>query len=73
MKTFLILAACAFCGFVVANRRNSLIYELQNRSANTLVSQSEGDAVITSTKSKNQRSKSRSRASSFTGKLHKAE
>jgi hypothetical protein len=53
MKTFLILIACAFCGFVVANRRNSLNYEFQNRSANSLVSQSEGDAGITSTQSKN--------------------
>lgn len=58
MKMLLILIACAFCGFVVANRRNSYHYEPHNTSANWLDTPSEGDAEITSTKSE-QRSKKR--------------
>jgi hypothetical protein len=58
MKTLLILIACAFCGFVVANRRNSYHYESHNASANWLDTPSEGDAEITSTKAE-QRNKKR--------------
>ena len=63
MKTFLILIACAFCGFVVANRSNSHNDAFQNSSANSLNSQRDGDSGITSTKSKNRSIKRHSQES----------
>ena len=63
MKTFLILIACAFCGFVVANRSNSRNDAFHYTSANSLVSQSEVDTEITSTKPRNRSNKRRSHES----------
>jgi len=51
MRTVLIVIACAFCGFVIANRRNNQSHAFQHVTANSIHTPRKADKEASTTKS----------------------